>query len=405
MTDDHLSSEEINALFQETSSGKEDFSNMKFLSIEKEALKELFTVSIGSLSTSLSEVFMQDVTVSNIHMNTKSLEKFGEEVKTPYVEAALDYEGEASGQSIFIMNPQDAQDLADIYLVATGHEEDNDGNVNLGLTEVVKKIMNSIHIGLNMTSNSTISSKFINLQVVSEVSNSSIVETNTTGILIELSFEINVGSIVKTTIKHVISGSLAKELVQLVVSEEEIEAALENREEVSDDEVESIQGVTDHEKIEQQHTVRTNHEITSPDSQDKLLPNSSEKNDEWRTSERRSSHRSSLEHADEPNIQSLQFSNFNQAEHAYGEKRNLNMLLDIPLQVTVELGRTKRVVKDILELSHGSILELDKLAGEPVDLLINNKLIAKGEVVVIDENFGVRVTDILSAAERLSKLR
>ena len=77
------------------------------------------------------------------------------------------------------------------------------------------------------------------------------------------------------------------------------------------------------------------------------------------------------------------------------EARNLDMLLDIPLQVTVELGRTKRSVKDILELSSGSIIELDKLAGEPVDILVNNRLIAKGEVVVIDENFGVRVTDII----------
>ena len=81
------------------------------------------------------------------------------------------------------------------------------------------------------------------------------------------------------------------------------------------------------------------------------------------------------------------------------------MLLDIPLQVAVELGRTKRSVKEILELSGGSIIEIDKLAGEPVDILVNNRLIAKGEVVVIDENFGVRITDILSQAERLNNLR
>ena len=81
------------------------------------------------------------------------------------------------------------------------------------------------------------------------------------------------------------------------------------------------------------------------------------------------------------------------------------MLMDIPLQVTVELGRTKRSVKEILELSSGSIIELDKLAGEPVDILVNNRLIAKGEVVVIDENFGVRVTDIVSQSDRLKKLR
>lgn len=88
-----------------------------------------------------------------------------------------------------------------------------------------------------------------------------------------------------------------------------------------------------------------------------------------------------------------------------GDSRNLDMLLDIPLQVTVELGRTKRTVQEILALSSGAIIELDKLAGEPVDILINSKLIAKGEVVVIDENFGVRVTDIISQRDRINKLK
>ena len=106
-----------------------------------------------------------------------------------------------------------------------------------------------------------------------------------------------------------------------------------------------------------------------------------------------------------PNVQSVQFSSFDKTSSTHSEPNNLNMLLDIPLQVTVELGRTKRMVKEILAVSQGSIIELDKLAGEPVDILINNKLIAVGEVVVIDENFGVRVTDILSTADRISKLR
>ena len=76
---------------------------------------------------------------------------------------------------------------------------------------------------------------------------------------------------------------------------------------------------------------------------------------------------------------------------------NISLLLDVPMEVTVELGRSKRSVKEILSLSEGSIIELDKLAGEPVDLLVNNKPIAKGEVVVIDENFGIRVTEIVSS--------
>lgn len=81
---------------------------------------------------------------------------------------------------------------------------------------------------------------------------------------------------------------------------------------------------------------------------------------------------------------------------------NMNLLMDVQMTMTVELGRTKMYIKDILGLGEGSIIELDKLAGEPVDLLVNSKLIAKGEVVVIDENFGVRVTDIVKPIERLT---
>jgi flagellar motor switch protein FliN/FliY len=87
------------------------------------------------------------------------------------------------------------------------------------------------------------------------------------------------------------------------------------------------------------------------------------------------------------------------------EPRNLGLLLDIPLEVRVELGRTKLKIQDVLELGNGSVVELDRLAGEPVDLLVNGKLFAKGEVVVIDENFGIRITDIVNITERLEALK
>jgi len=79
--------------------------------------------------------------------------------------------------------------------------------------------------------------------------------------------------------------------------------------------------------------------------------------------------------------------------------------MDVPLQLTVELGRTRKLIKEILEFAPGSVIELDRLAGEPVDVLANGKLIAKGEVVVIDENFGIRITDIVSPLERMRNLQ
>jgi flagellar motor switch protein FliN len=99
-------------------------------------------------------------------------------------------------------------------------------------------------------------------------------------------------------------------------------------------------------------------------------------------------------------IKGVAFPSLSTAGQPTGQS-NLNLLMDVQMSVTVELGRTKMYIKDILGLGEGSIIELDKLAGEPVDLLVNGKLIAKGEVVVIDENFGVRVTDIVSPTDRL----
>ncbi|MBA7634697.1 hypothetical protein ES703_42287 [subsurface metagenome] len=104
-----------------------------------------------------------------------------------------------------------------------------------------------------------------------------------------------------------------------------------------------------------------------------------------------------------PNVQPVQFANL-QASAPAGEQGNIGLLMDVFMEMTVELGRTKKLIRDILGIGEGTIIELDKLAGEPVDILVNHKLIAKGEVVVIDENFGVRVTEIVSPIERMSGL-
>jgi flagellar motor switch protein FliN len=85
--------------------------------------------------------------------------------------------------------------------------------------------------------------------------------------------------------------------------------------------------------------------------------------------------------------------------------QNLDFILDIPLNVTVELGRTSVVIKDLLQLGQGSVLELNKLAGEPLEILVNGKLVAKGEVVVVNEKFGIRLTDIISPIERIETLK
>jgi len=88
-----------------------------------------------------------------------------------------------------------------------------------------------------------------------------------------------------------------------------------------------------------------------------------------------------------------------------GDEVNLEVILDIPVTLSVEIGRTRQTIRNLLQLNQGSVVELDRLAGEPMDVLVNGTLIAHGEIVVVNEKFGIRLTDVISAAERVNKLR
>jgi flagellar motor switch protein FliN/FliY len=100
------------------------------------------------------------------------------------------------------------------------------------------------------------------------------------------------------------------------------------------------------------------------------------------------------------NVQSVQFPSFDHGA-ASQQKENIDIIMDVPLEVSVELGRTRKKIKEILEFSPGVVVELDKLAGDAIDILVNGKFVAKGEVVVIDENFGIRITEIISVDKRI----
>ena len=95
------------------------------------------------------------------------------------------------------------------------------------------------------------------------------------------------------------------------------------------------------------------------------------------------------------NVQNVQFKAFNPMPNPVLQQENIDLIMDVPLDVSVVLGRTKKSIKEILEFAPGTIIELNRLAGEPIDVIVNQKLVAKGEVVVIEESFGIRITDII----------
>lgn len=103
--------------------------------------------------------------------------------------------------------------------------------------------------------------------------------------------------------------------------------------------------------------------------------------------------------------QQLELDEFSGAEKSVSERPDLDVILDIPVTISMEVGRTSITIRNLLQLNQGSVIELDRLAGEPLDVLVNGTLIAHGEVVVVNEKFGIRMTDVISPSERIKKLR
>ena len=106
-----------------------------------------------------------------------------------------------------------------------------------------------------------------------------------------------------------------------------------------------------------------------------------------------------------PPPQGAKFEELKGEKSAVSASRDMDFLLDIPLEISVELGRTRMLIKDLLQLGQGSVVELEKIAGEPMEIFVNGKLVARGEVVVVNEKFGVRLTDIISPTERIRQLK
>ncbi|MFS8630890.1 MAG: flagellar motor switch phosphatase FliY, partial [Bacillales bacterium] len=206
-------------------------------------------------------------------------------------------------------------------------------------------------------------------------------------VFVRILFRLRVGDIIDSSIMQIMPLSFAKQLVQdlLQVSETAATATVESAE--APTARQSVQQVSEEpmvKGVEEKAVTQTSQQSTVQQRTEPQL----------------------IGQAVDPGatVQQASFAELDPVDISAKGQQNLNLLLDIPLQITVELGRTKQKLEEILELTPGSIIELDKLAGEPVDVFVNSKLIAKGEVVVIDENFGVRITDIVSQKDRLLNL-
>ncbi|MEH6963656.1 flagellar motor switch phosphatase FliY [Priestia megaterium] len=376
MNDDMLSQDEIDALLKGTSSLDEVSETNKssqvddyFTEMEKDALGEIGNISFGSSATALSALLNQKVDITTPFVSLVYKEELTGEFPNPHVAVQVQYTEGFSGTNLLVIKHEDAAVISDLMLGGTG-ENPTEIMDEIKLS-AVQEAMNQM-MGSAATSMSTVFQKKIDISPpsldilnIQKGEGTELIPQD--DVFVKVSFNLKVGTLIDSNIMQLLSMPFAKSLVEelLVPSAEDTVASIEKERDFNEKQTEPP--AAEYIQHEETHQAESVH-----------IP---------------------------VDIQPASFSEFEHVSSPQGDSRNLDMLLDIPLQVTVELGRTKRTVQEILALSSGAIIELDKLAGEPVDILINSKLIAKGEVVVIDENFGVRVTDIISQRDRINKLK
>ncbi|WP_102692655.1 flagellar motor switch phosphatase FliY [Rummeliibacillus pycnus] len=397
MSDDMLSQEEIEALLRGESIEKNDeTSSQTEYNVEdyldpmsQDALGEIGNISFGSSATALSALLGQKVEITTPTISMINRDKLEEEFPHPYVAIQVEYTIGLMGMNLLVIKQSDAAIIADLMLGGDGEAPAEDlGEIHLS---AVQEAMNQM-MGSAATSMSTIFNKKVDISpptidLMNFSQNQGTENIPSEELLVKVSFRLKIGNLIDSNIMQLLPLEFSKSLVQQLMNPEQEEVAV-TAEVQQESPVQPIVGQdVSSTQMAPQEPVTTMQQSAQPVFE-------------------QSNNAIQQRAPQQPvNVQQAQFASFENTNLKQSEARNLNMLLDIPLQVTVELGRTKRSVKEILELASGSIIELDKLAGEPVDILVNSRLIAKGEVVVIDENFGVRITDILSKADRLNNLR
>jgi flagellar motor switch protein FliN len=416
MSNEMLSQDEIDALLKGTdnqSVAPKQLQIEDYLGdLEKDALGEIGNISFGTSATALSTLLNQKVEITTPEVSLIFKSMLSNEFPHPNVAIQVYYTLGFTGSNLLVIKQSDAAIIADLMLGGDGiNPAEMLGEIQLS---AVQEAMNQM-MGSSATSMSTIFNKRVDISPPSVELLDLIHGEGTEALpeddkLVKVSFRLKIGTLVDSYIMQLLpldfAKSLVNELLNPMPAPQEMTEMIQN-EAVQTAEPEQIQ----HQQVQiednqqqlgfNQDRVHQSSPITQ--TSDPIQSFYSENKVNQPTEPQRFG--SSFQQGTVTNVQPAVFSNFEPIQLQQSEAKNLEMLLDIPLQVTVQLGKTKRTVKEILELSSGSIIELDKLAGEPVDIHINDRLIAQGEVVVIDENFGVRVTDIISQSDRLRKLK
>lgn len=379
---------------------------------------EIGNITFGSAATALSTLLGLKVDITTPKVSIISRTQFEEAFPKPHVAVHVNYVDGFEGINSLVIKKRDAQVIADLMLGGEGNPVDEE--LNEIHISAVQEAMNQM-MGSSATSMSTIFNRFVNISppgidILNLESGEGVSNLPADETLIQVSFRLLIGDLIDSNLMQLLPVHFAKSMVDMLIGgaqESTASAPVASTPEPAPAAVPATpppvaeQPPVQHQQAPQapqQPAQDYNGYGQAPMGMPQGMPPQQPYGMPPQQPYGAPQHYGGMPNRN-VNVQPVQFANLQNGAYGQVDENNLNLLMDIPLKVTVELGRTQKQIKDILELSQGSIVELDKLAGEPVDILVNNKLIAKGEVVVIDENFGVRVIDIVSQWDRIQKLQ
>ncbi|NFF61825.1 flagellar motor switch phosphatase FliY [Clostridium botulinum] len=378
----------------------EESSEDKITDIEMDLLGEIGNISMGSASTALSTIIGSAVNITTPQVRVTTLKELRDTFEVPNIALEVKYTSGIIGGNLLVMKIPDAAVIANLMMGGDGRIEEKSE-----LTEIeesaVSEAMNQM-IGSAATSMATMFSREVNISPpVSKIwkdNSMPLCETiKEDEDIIEVSFKLTIGDLVDSNIMQILPIKTAKKIVSIMMGQEEKgEAVEQSSNQTQEPNQTQNQEISPSPKVEPkpvetysqpQYTTAPQMQYTAPQPQYTTAPQMQYT-------------------APQPqvNIQKASFAPLQEA-NINGAPQNIDLILDVPLEISVVLGKTKKSIKDVLALGTGSLIELDKLAEEPVEIYVNGKKIAYGEVVVVDENFGVRIVNIVSGEERVKSLK
>lgn len=381
--DGMLSQEEIEALLNgggEEQPGSADSGVLG--DVEKDAVGEIANICMGTAATTLSTLVNAKVMITTPTVSMVTLNELSSRFGRPCVFVQIAYIEGLDGSNVLILNESDVKVITDLMMGGDG------SNISDELSDLhlsaISEAMNQM-MGAASTSLSSMLEKKIDISPpkASLIDLSDTIQDEITSFLdgefVMVAFKMEIGDVVDSQIMQLYPVDFAKELYQRFAGggAEDTASTLEVTPTPEPAQMSAPESVQPEQSIMQQS-------VPQEPMMQQAMPQQPMMQQPMYGMP-----------MPDVNVQPVQFQQFNQAIVPLNQQENIELIMDVPLEVTVELGRTNKSIKEILEFSPGTIIELNKLAGEPIDVLVNGKFVAKGEVVVIEENFGIRVTEII----------